>query len=290
MNLALNRIALILMILNVSTFVGYSQTGVGTRNPLGALHIDGQMDNPLFGPPSDSQEVNDVIITASKGFIGVGTVFPQVKLDLRSTGLQNAIGIGTTTMAASAAETGALRYYHSPGGNNPPHQLQTSDGVVWHNTLVSKEKTVVVARIMTGGQLFPANQRTNVLNWTKVADPDNVFAASTGVFTAPRTGVYSFYITYNFMVDRVSANSRIEVNMMGGNNFNTILSYSTRSYGQNTLWVQMGGAAIATLQLNQGEQVRPALLNATSYPRWLRVANDPSHVDFGFNNITILEH
>lgn len=87
----------------------FSQVGINTPNPQGILHIDGQKDNPSTGSSfTPSQQSNDMIITAA-GRVGVGMLTPTVKVDARNSG-NGAIGFGTSSLTAAAADEGALRY------------------------------------------------------------------------------------------------------------------------------------------------------------------------------------
>lgn len=71
---------IILCLIAISSLV-YSQVGVGTSNPQGALHIDGAKDNLATGTPTVVQQANDFIVT-STGDVGVGTIAPAAKLDV----------------------------------------------------------------------------------------------------------------------------------------------------------------------------------------------------------------
>lgn len=61
----------------------YSQVGINTINPQNIFHIDGGKDNPSEGTPNSSQQLNDFIVTSS-GSVGIGTAFPQSKLNINS--------------------------------------------------------------------------------------------------------------------------------------------------------------------------------------------------------------
>lgn len=73
----------------VSTFcfintILFCQVGINTSNPLGVFHVDGSKDNPINNSNlTTSQELNDFIILPN-GNVGVGTIDPQAKLDIRS--------------------------------------------------------------------------------------------------------------------------------------------------------------------------------------------------------------
>lgn len=64
----------------------YSQnTGIGTTNPQAKLHVDGSSDNNATGIPSAAQQANDFVVL-NNGNVGVGTIAPSVKLEVKSSG------------------------------------------------------------------------------------------------------------------------------------------------------------------------------------------------------------
>lgn len=62
----------------------FSQVGINTPNPQGSFHVDGAKDNVSTGVPTIAQQSNDFTVL-SNGNVGVGTVIPTNKLDIRST-------------------------------------------------------------------------------------------------------------------------------------------------------------------------------------------------------------
>lgn len=68
-----------------------AQIGVNTGNPQATFHVDGSKDNNSAGVPSATQETNDFTIN-SLGNVGIGTISPSVKLDIKS-GTSGAIKI-----------------------------------------------------------------------------------------------------------------------------------------------------------------------------------------------------
>lgn len=291
---------LAMSVLYCSVGLGYAQTqtGIGTRNPLGALHVDGAKDNAAT--PTAGQLANDVIVNATTGFVGVGVLAPTVPLDMRSAGVDNAIGIGTTTMTAVAAAAGAVRYdeVNVPVGA----KIEVSDGSVWNKIYIAPVKAVVVARKITG--LSVGTSATNINDWSEVRDTSNSFTPGTGVFVAPRTGTYTFLLTFNFVSTVINDGSRVESQFYRTSGTPAILASVYKTFGQSmtgtsndansTRFTQAGGSSTVTLTLNQNDAVVPRVLhNLTSGNIPLRVttnASDPANPDDGFNNLTIIEH
>jgi len=261
----------------------HAQVGINNSNPLAKLHVDGGKDNPVTGIPDSAQRSNDVVVT-NEGFVGVGVLNPIVKLDLRSDGPQNAIGLGATTMSAGAAGAGAVRYEPTLS------KIQVSDGSVWEAAIVLPVKAVVVARMTTPFSVA-YNSDVNITGWDEVRDLSNSFDPVTGIFTAPRNGVYTFLMTYNFVSGSV-ANSSEVTSQFYSPSAGSILARSFKTFARANENAQVGGSATITLRLTANQTVRPQLRqNITgSGPRALRMNSDWTNPDAGFNNLTIIEH
>lgn len=282
-----------------SVFAQAGPTGIGTRNPQGSLHIDGAKDNPITGAPTATQAANDVIISKTTGFVGVGVLSPIVPLDMRSSDTENALGLGTTTMTASAAAAGAVRYDTSTGP-----ALDVSDNTSWKRVYVAPQKVVVVARKITG-QLIPRITATTITNWSEVQDLTNSFNPTTGEFTAPRNGTYTFLLTFDFASTVINDGSLVESQIYQTSGTPTILASVYKTFGQSMTGTsddanqirdtQVGGSSTVTLTLAAGAIVVPrlyhTLVSSGSVP--LRIttnSSDPANPDDGFNNLTIIEH
>lgn len=290
----------LLLLLNWYTNLIYAQTGIGTANPQGALHIDGLKDNAPIGVPTIAQVANDIIVSKGTGFIGVGVLSPQVKLDMRSSSNENSLGLGATTMNAAAAGAGAVRYdvLNVPVGA----KIEVSDGSVWNKAYVAPQKAVVVVR-KTTSQSIPQGSATTIINWNVVRDMSNSFIPVTGEFTAPRNGTYTFLLTFNFNGIVINDGARVEsqfYNPVTG----VVLASVYKTFGQSmtgtaddansTRSTQAGGSSTVTLTLSAGTRVVARLFqNLTSSAVSLRVTSnsaDPENPDDGFNNLTIIEH
>lgn len=291
---------LVFLLFNWCMNITYAQNGIGTSNPQGSLHVDGAKDNAATGVPTALQAANDVIVSKTTGFIGVGVLNPQVKLDMRSVSTENALGLGTTIMTAAAAGAGAVRYdvISTPVGA----KIEVSDGSVWNKAYVAPQKAVVVVRKITS-QSIPQNTATTITNWSVVRDMSNSFAASTGEFTAPRDGTYTFLLTFNFNGAVITDGTRVESQFYNPVTTN-ILASVYKTFGQSmtgstddagsTRSTQAGGSSTVTLTLTAGTKVAARLYqNLTASAVSLRVTSDPSdptNPDDGFNNLTIIEH
>lgn len=75
----------------------FAQVGINTNLPLKSLHIDGKKDNPNNALPTADQIKNDVVVD-EEGRVGIGTVAPTAKLDVR----------GDSELQGNANITGAL--------------------------------------------------------------------------------------------------------------------------------------------------------------------------------------
>lgn len=282
------------------------QTGVGTRNPKGALHVDGAKDNDSTAPtaPTTTQAANDVIVDKTTGFMGVGVLAPTVPLDMRSTvNTDNALGLGTTTMTAAAAAAGAVRYdeVNVPVGA----KIEYSDGSVWNKLYVAPKKAVVVARQNSGQNI--GTSADDIINWTLDSQANNVgFAPITGVFTAPRDGKYTFLFTFNLAPTMIDDGTRVESQFYRTSGTPAVLArvYKTFGHSMNNETedgpsgfrmkdTQAGGSSTATFTLTQGTTVTVKMLhNLTGGNIPLRVPNNslPDNPDAGFNSLTIIEH
>lgn len=57
-------------------------SGVNTKNPQGPLHLDGSKNNNPSGAPTAVQQADDFMVTFD-GLVGIGTIAPTHKLDIR---------------------------------------------------------------------------------------------------------------------------------------------------------------------------------------------------------------
>ncbi|MCZ4245928.1 hypothetical protein [Pedobacter punctiformis] len=270
------------------TSLSYAQTGINTRNPQGVLHVDGAKDNPATGVPGALQTANDFIITPA-GWIGVGNIAPKVKFDLRGAD-NSALGLGTTTMSAISAGKGAVRYDVNNGIPTGTPKIQISDGLVWSQVYVAPIKAVVVAQL-TKPVSIPYNTPTTVNNWTLKSDVTNSFNAVTGVFTAPRDGIYTFLMTFDFVEGTITPASTVETQFVNG--IGVVISRSYKTFGRATRNAQAGGSSTVTLGLIAGStmvvKLQQTIVNASRALRITGNIANPADPSDGFNSLTIIE-
>ncbi|MFN1218042.1 hypothetical protein ACKW6Q_13815 [Chryseobacterium kwangjuense] len=262
-----------------------AQVGINTSNPQAVLHTDGAKDNPSSAIPTAAQAGNDVVFTAN-GEIGIGTLNPSVRIDARSAGnADNAIGIGETTQTASAAGSGAMRYNPLNGG-----KMQYSDGVVWQDLISSPTKSVVVANIKAANFAVkvPYQVSTGISGWMEISDPTANFTPSTGIFTAPRTGVYLVSFTYDFVRIPIASGYFSEARYVV--NGNTVVKKCVKSFSNTSKQAQVAGSCVAGVQLNKGDTFQPHIYQSV-YNGDLSLRTDltPASNDYGFVNLSIVE-
>lgn len=63
----------------LSMGISYAQVGINTQNPQGVFHVDAKSDT------NGTTGTGDDIIVTSRGYMGIGTIEPKERLDLRGT-------------------------------------------------------------------------------------------------------------------------------------------------------------------------------------------------------------
>lgn len=239
------------MLFLVASIGVFAQTGVQTKSAKAVLHIDGGKDNS--GAATPNQAKNDVVFT-EEGYLGVGVLVPNTRVDIRSGENTAIVGIGQTNQTATAVGAGVLRY------NETAKMMEYSDGNAWYPLSDQAPEKIAVVATKTSAQSFSNNNGTTVIGFNEVEDNYNAFTPTTGIFTAPREGYY--YVSFNltFQAGTVNNNSYVESVIVSNNTEDNIKEYrglnSYPGYQMNyTPSIEVGMNASALFRLREGDTV-----------------------------------
>jgi len=221
------------------------------------------------------------------GKIGIGTS-PNAVLDIRPNPSsttdpgESFLGIGTTTVTAPDAGSGAIRYSTSSGGI-----LEYSNGKTWNTLTSNVTKSIIVASKSTV-QIFKSGENTYVTGWVKETDSNNDFDESTGIFTAPRTGNYTISFSFGCVRSSIIAGTSVQafLNYQGSINGikKALVSFPAAGVGSS------GASMSFTFALKAGDTVRPSVFQDTGNDLTLRIYNSSTDTGgAGFNNLSIVE-
>lgn len=253
----------ILILFLISSVVVFGQTGVQTKQSQGVLHIDGQKDNS--GVPTQNQRKNDVVFTED-GYLGVGILNPDTRVDIRSGEQTSIVGIGQTSRTAVEVGAGVLRY------NEVDDMMEYSDGLNWYPLSDMPPPKAVVVATKTSTQTFANNSGTTITNFNTVEDNYNAFNNSSGVFTAPREGYYYVSLNYTLSSGVVNNNSYIESVIVSSNSQNNIKEYrGLNSFpGFHATYdpqIEVAGNATALFYLKEGDTVHFSIYHTLGGPK-----------------------
>lgn len=248
------------------TFSLQSQIGINTETPVAALEIlsssTTSSGKAFVTSNADGYETMQI---RNDGYIGIGATNPLVKLDLRADNLsqENAIGIGNTTLTAAAAGAGAIRY------ETTLKVLQYSDGEAWLTLQANPNKALVVAR-NSSGQTFVSNNGVSsgrIQRWTASYDKTSSFDATTGIFIAPRNGIYSASVTAVFQTNNITAGGQYELTIAGGGvslksvvpYLSAVTSISLTNVCKGLFYLTEGQSLYATVYISSSASLNPTL-------------------------------
>ncbi|MBF0574839.1 hypothetical protein [Dysgonomonas sp. GY617] len=265
------------------TEVSAQSVGINTNTPTAALDIFSLGDSNLTENMRISNSSNVNLLTLlNNGYLGLGTTSPSVRLDLRgSAGSNNIIGIGNTNLTASVAEGGAIKYV------TDTKELHYSDGTQWLILEADMVRDCVIAANSNNMMICPNNTTTQLGNWDVKYDLAKTFDAATGVFTAPKTGLYTATFSVHTAITTVKAGSYIEGQWIASNGKTIKCTNSFPLAGNFMVPMICSG----TLFLNEGDTLYPQVFHNTGTDKHLRIYGDtPGNPvsDQYFNNISIV--
>ena len=172
----------------------------------------------------------------------------------------NTTQLATTAMVNSAITGGSL------AGSFTTANASGNDALTYNNT---------------SAQSIPSGASTVITGWTKVSDRVNAnFNASTGVFTAPATGVYVISGGIQFSATTVSATFAVQVACNGAVIAQGLITaYSTNSIAASpsigSAVCSLTSGQTATLRAFQATGSSVALTSSTASTNWVSIYRLP---------------
>lgn len=229
----------------------------------------------LAGSSNDAGS-NKTAAIARTGKIGIGNSNPNATIDTRTNPTSTTdpgsgfIGIGTTATSAAGAGAGAMRYSTSSGG-----VVEYSNGTNW-NTLTSTVQRANVYASRLSASFFDINNATNDNLFgnfgTPVGSGASNFNNSTGVFTAPRSGLYTISGGMSFTLLQASNIGTLHFLVIKNNSIEVCnqalpINHLTNAY--------MSANISCSVLLNAGETVQIKYHNYTGAT--IRIALDQNY-------------
>lgn len=131
------------------TTVVFSQVGINTKDPKGTFHIDGKGNNE-----ANLANISDDLIFTQEGYLGIGTITPQNKLQIIGNGVAHPVNIKNIQPLSNQSD---LLYIDNEGN-------------------IGTFKTNEV----TGSQIFVLNAKVPTRG-AQNSDPNNGYNTSTGI-------------------------------------------------------------------------------------------------------------
>ena len=216
-------------------------TGIGTNAPQAPLHVSTsssevlriQGNNPYLSLFDNTDGYRGYLWYRPETFtpfirsIDLGSAVGSGLAVTISPGLQNTatflptgnVGIGTITPAekldvnGNVNLTGTLKVNNSSG---TPGQVLVSNGGAAPTWQDAPGTNIGFYAVLAANQNIANSFTTTLTSYAEFFDTQNNFNSSTGVFTAPSTGVYHFDVTTNFVSPPANGRAFIRFVINGG--------------------------------------------------------------------------
>lgn len=273
---------LLVYIMTISVNVLAQNVGINTVSPAAVLDIRGEGNSSAKRTIRVANSSGVEILTLTdNGRLGIGQTNPSVRLDLRGTGVNPVVAVGTTTNTAASVGGGAIRYMAGT------KEIHYSDGTQWFRLQSSAVRPSVVAPNDYIAGSYPSNATTRLTGFVPVYDSHGAFNTSNSVYTAPVDGLYvvSFTLSFNRAI-AIQANKYIEGRWVASNGriVRCIQVYPDSGSGQG------GITCSGTIQLSAGDTLWPEVwhnLGGTKSMRVYGYSSTSPNSDRGVNQLSI---
>jgi hypothetical protein len=141
----------------------------------------------FFNTPSAGSTSFEPLMSISGSLVGIGTVFPAAKLDVKgSVSATGAIQVGTTSASCTSGISGTVRYSSST------NVMEYCNSTAWISMGPSATSPVSFHAQRTSNQTVTAATPTKILFNNEVFDTNNNYDTGNGRFTATVPGKYIF--------------------------------------------------------------------------------------------------
>ncbi|WP_139262049.1 hypothetical protein [Dysgonomonas macrotermitis] len=253
--------------------ITYAQVGINTDTPEAMLHIKSGESTATTNALNIVNSDNTGIFTVrNDGYIITSGVHNAVSpLDLRD-GIDNSIiGIGQSSQTAATANEGAIKY--------ETKLLYCSDGTDWHQLASNPIKAYVIADVLNPVQQFSHNVESEISDWNLTTDLTNSFNTTTGEFTAPRSGIYTFSLVLTLSDDKITQFSSFNVYWRM---FSSVIKCTSSFNTTSTKSLPVSVLCTGSFAMNTNEVLKASVLQTFGGNRSLKSG--------GYNNLTIIEN